>query len=449
MVSWKKGLLAVGILILILALISGCDDPDEKEVEEEVEDVEEEKEVVIGFSGPLSGPAAEYGEDNRDGMDMAINDINEAGGINVDGINYTLRLESLDDQADPTQAVTNAERLKDSYNVPAVYNPVATAITPTLGINEEEGHEFIMMAYTSTPLELEIDNDLVMYIPPSFTSWVQHLSTWAWEEGWRDAAMLVTAGAYGDGWREAFELFWEDELGGNVVADHPANYYEQTDFSTEVTSIMDAGADVILIGGPSAPTGLAVEQAREMGYEGGFIMIDQAKVNYLEEVLDGLDLLDGMICLGPPAQAHTPSAVEFDERLAAEYQPTAVTFEHSNAYAATILLAKAMEEAGSVEDPYAIREAIPDTLPLLDGDVDYPLVLEYYGIHDTGRLLYPINNVMVRDGEYDEMQSIVWAAESQEEFEEIVSMLTIDPERGEDYFNYLWFEEYGIFEPYD
>ncbi|MFW6334887.1 MAG: ABC transporter substrate-binding protein, partial [Desulfosalsimonas sp.] len=39
------------------------------------------KEVVIGFTGPLSGPAAQYGRDNVAGLEMAIQDINDAGGI--------------------------------------------------------------------------------------------------------------------------------------------------------------------------------------------------------------------------------------------------------------------------------------------------------------------------------------------------------------------------------
>ena len=41
------------------------------------------KEVVIGYTGPLSGVAAEYGQDCANGVEMAINDINAAGGITV------------------------------------------------------------------------------------------------------------------------------------------------------------------------------------------------------------------------------------------------------------------------------------------------------------------------------------------------------------------------------
>ena len=85
---------------------------------------------------------------------------------------------------------------------------MATGIYPTLEINTEEGNEFIMMAYTSTPDELRIDNELVIWIPPAFTCYVQSQSELAWELGWRKVGMLITAGAYGDVWHDTFKKQW-------------------------------------------------------------------------------------------------------------------------------------------------------------------------------------------------------------------------------------------------
>ena len=62
-------------------------------------------EIVIGYTGPLSGPAAEYGQDIFNGVDMAVKELNAAGGITVKGKKYTFRLDKLDDRVDPTQAV--------------------------------------------------------------------------------------------------------------------------------------------------------------------------------------------------------------------------------------------------------------------------------------------------------------------------------------------------------
>src|SRR5208337_3323177 len=73
--------------------------------------VVEAKEVTIGFTGPISGVAAEYGQDCLNGLEMAVNDINAGGGITVGGEKCTLKLVKLDDMIDPTQAVNNCRRL--------------------------------------------------------------------------------------------------------------------------------------------------------------------------------------------------------------------------------------------------------------------------------------------------------------------------------------------------
>nr|MBP9651202.1 ABC transporter substrate-binding protein [Syntrophaceae bacterium] len=114
-------------------------------------------EIVLGYTGPLSGPAAEYGQDILNGVDMAVKELNAGGGISVKGKKYTFKLERLDDRIDPTQAVNNARRFKSNGAI-AVFNGVFNTIAPIMKINEEKGAEFIMMAYTSTPLAEKLGN---------------------------------------------------------------------------------------------------------------------------------------------------------------------------------------------------------------------------------------------------------------------------------------------------
>ncbi|MBA4394891.1 MAG: ethanolamine utilization protein EutJ, partial [Desulfobacca sp.] len=206
------------------------------------------KDVVIGFTAPLSGPAAEYGQDCVNGIDMAVNEINKAGGITVKGQKYTFKLEKLDDRVDPTQAVNNARRFRDQYKAPVVWNPVFNTLAPMMQINQEKGNEFIMMGYTSTPKIVEMNNKLLVAIPPNFVVYVQAFTDMAMAQGWRKAAMVVTLGAYGDEWRHAFKSYWEKK-GGTITADKPANYYTETDFSAPLTAALATKPDVLLIGG--------------------------------------------------------------------------------------------------------------------------------------------------------------------------------------------------------
>ena len=448
----KKNVRMWLVFALVLSLVAvfavGCPDEDEPATDPGEDPEDEAEEVVIGYTGPLSGPAAEYGEDCRDGVHMAIKELNDAGGITVDGQDYKFTLEALDDGTDPGQAVSNAERLRDVEDAIAVWNPVATTINPMLEVNEEPGAEFLVMGYTSTPEELEADNELVTWIPPAFTgAYVQGLGNWVHEDGWEDVAMLVTAGAYGDGWRNLFEIYWEEYLGGNIVADHPANYYEQTDFSTEITAIMGEDPDGILLGGPSAPTALVIEQLREMGYDGGIMIIDQAKINYLEEVMGGLDLLDQTYAIGPPEETFSPGSENFQQMVAEEFEPTAVVWEHALNFNAMIILARAMEEAGTVDDPHAIRDAMPDVFPILDAEEDAPLATEYFGIYDTGRFKGLASLCKVEDGEYEEVITNVWFAETEEEYDEILQQVTLPEGDTPDDHDFMWLEGENIYTP--
>ena len=75
---------------------------------------EKNTEFIIGMSGPLSGGAALYGEAVRNAAQMAIDEINEAGGLN--GVKF--RLLALDDANDADKVATNyAELLKKGTQV--------------------------------------------------------------------------------------------------------------------------------------------------------------------------------------------------------------------------------------------------------------------------------------------------------------------------------------------
>ncbi len=247
-------------------------------------------EIVIGFTGPLSGPAAEYGQDCVTGLDMAIKEINAAGGITVEGQKLLFRLEKLDDKVDPTLSMSNARQFL-AQNALAVYNPVFGTMGALMKINQEECNEFLLIGLTSSPKASLTGNKLLITMSTPLTVYAQILADMAWERGWRKAAMVVTLGSYGDEWREAFKTYWK-KLGGTITADKPANYYTKTDYSAPLAAALATNPDVMLIGGPSATTALVIEQSRNMGYKGGFLLVDQAKMDYIAQMLEGTSLME-------------------------------------------------------------------------------------------------------------------------------------------------------------
>ncbi len=381
------------------------------------------EEVVIGFTGPLSGPAAQYGKDNVAGLEMAIEDINAGGGIKINNKTYTFKLKTYDDHIDPTAAVNNARRLRSRDGARVIFNPVFNTLAPIMQVNTQRGSEFLLMAYTSTPAIDQIKNDLTISVPPPFSAYVNAFSKLAWDKGWRKGAMVVTLGAYGDEWREAFKEHWE-ELGGQITADKPANYYTETDFSAQISAALATKPEFMLIGGPSDTTALVIEQARNLGFKGGFILVDQAKMNYIAEVGFKGDLTKMNNVIGvartldlAPAEIMEP----FVNRYRKAYGRVA-TSENVLNYSAMRMLAAAMETAGSVEDPAAIKAAFKKILPM---DAKINLVF-YMGIQHT-RMVIPGTIQMIENGQYGKPIQNIWWAKTQEDYAEIVKSI---PERG-------------------
>jgi branched-chain amino acid transport system substrate-binding protein len=370
-------------------------------------------EIVVGYTGPLSGPAAEYGQDCLNGVDMAVKELNAAGGISVKGKKYTFRLEKLDDRTDPTQALNNARRLKANKAV-AIFNGVFNTLASMAKVNEEKGNEFILMAYTSTPKVVQLGNKLLVgTTAPPFTVYIQQFVDLAQKEGWKKVAMVATLGAYGEEWRQAFRDYWI-KMGGTITIDKPANYYTETDFSAPLTAALATKPDAMLIGGPSATTALVIEQARGMGFKGGFILIDQAKMDYIADILKGIKLMDNTIGVAGAMTVFVPITRDWEKRYKGAYKriPTSEVLRN---YGGMMALARSIEVAGTTTDIHAIRAAFPKALPIL-GD---KLPTEIFGINPNGRLLINGSVQQIKNGKLQEPQQYFWWIKNQKEWDAI------------------------------
>ena len=371
------------------------------------------EDIVIGFSGPLSGPAAEYGQDMVNGIDMAINEINAAGGITVNGKKHLFKLEKLDDKTDPTSAVNNARRLRSNKAI-AVFNGVFTTIAAMNKVNQEKGNEFLLMAYTSTPKLYDMGNKLLIGVTaPPFTVYLEQFAASAMKKGYKKIAMVVTAGAYGEEWRVAFKEHWT-KLGGVITADKPTNYYTETDFSAPLTAVLATNPDCLLIGGPSATTALVIEQARSMGFKGGFITIDQAKLDLIAHLLRGYKLMNNTIGVATPMSVPVPASIAYEKKYKATYKRM-VTSEGFRNYGGMVALAKAIEKSGTTTDVYKIRADFHKALPL-NGNIT---PTEIFGITEKGGLLINGSTQTVENGNLTPPIQYFWWIKSDQEWENI------------------------------
>ena len=312
-------------------------------------------EVNIGFTGPLSGGAALYGENTLEGLRMAAEEINAAGGITVDGEKHTINIQALDDKYSPSQAAVNGKRLVQQYNAPVIFTPHSGGTFALQAFNERDG--FLVMSYTSVPAVTAKGNKLTVKIPPNFTDYIEPFSRITMDRFGNKLGVANATHDYAKYWTKEFVPVWR-ELGGEVAAMNPMDYNKSADFYTGVSKVLSEDPDVMFVGGASEPTGLVVRQARELGFEGGFILMDQAKMDEVAKVSGGIKSLEGSVGVVPLDKYENEGAKLFLEKWKKDHNGVA-TSETAYNYFAMYLIAQAMQEAGTVDDAKAIRAAIP------------------------------------------------------------------------------------------
>lgn len=347
-------------------------------------------EVNIGFTGPLSGGAALYGENTLSGLRMAAEEINANGGFDLNGEKTTINLVSLDDRYSPSQAATNAKRLKQESGVPAVFVPHSGGVFALQDFNEKDG--FLVMAYTSVPSVTEKGNALTLRIPPTFDGYVRAFTAYAQENLGKKLGMGGATHEYAKIWANMVENEWTSK-GGQVVANNPMDYNKSADFFTGVSRIIAENPDVMFVGGASEPTGLVVQQARQMGFQGGFVVMDQAKIDEVAQVAGGLDMLEGAVGVVPLSVYETKTARDFIKRYQAKYDKMPGS-EAAYNYLALHALVEAMDATEST-DPKTLRAAIGDALKNMDASKN---PYEVHEVTDKGGFVTQTTMAVVKGG---------------------------------------------------
>lgn len=353
-----------------------------------------DKVMQIGYSGPLSGGAAFYGKDVQSGLDMAINDINKAGGIKVGGEKVTLKLVALDDRYLPNETATNVKRLT-GQGVKFIVVPHAGGIMTVQPMTTRDP-SFLLVAYSSDPGILATNNPLTFMLPPRFDNYAAPFVKTQMKAFGKKLGMVGTSSAYGKQWAEVITNEWKKQ-GGTVQTNNAVDYNTTVDFSSAVTKALGEKPDVLFIGGPSQPTAMVIKAAREQGFKGGFIVMDQAKFEQMETVIPK-NYLDGSVGVLPTKEfAGTQLFVTKYQGL---YKKVP-TSEAALNYMGINVLAKAMELAGTIDDPAKVRAQLNAAAKATPQSKS---VFKLVGVTDQGHVDAEFIIASVKDGKYTKLR---------------------------------------------
>ena len=321
------------------------------------EAVEEEPELqtgvlTVGVMNVFTGFAAVFGPIIEGTLDLVADDINASGGIRVGDTAYTLEFRNYDTAWDPEQTVVAASQAVDRDEVDFIYNSVgfiAPSVQSVVGDREililcvcEGGTGYLT---AEQPLTFK----LLWSIPDSAVAGLRYLNDSG--SGITRVALLSTEGA--DAREDARILApAAEELGFDVVSnDFVAPGTD--DYYPALTGILDNEPEVIITNGTVTSTiVLIVRQARELGYEGIFLLNDGLDLfPFIEAGL--VDELEGS--LGVPVfsipEDRMPDVIE-----AVGPEPPSFL---ALVYDVGLLLAAAIEEAQSI-DSVAVADALED-----------------------------------------------------------------------------------------
>ncbi|MFT4268099.1 MAG: ABC transporter substrate-binding protein [Xenophilus sp.] len=348
--------------------------------------------VKIGFSGPLSGGAALYGKNVLEGMQIAMDEINAAGGVEVAGKKVKLEIAALDDKYNPSETAINAQRLVQESKTPAILVPHSGGIYAVQTTNERQ--KLLLLAYSSTPPITERGNKLTYRIPPEYTGYVAPFIQYAMGKFGKNVALAAGDHDYAKIWAKDFKAAWE-KAGGKVVADNPMSYNKSADFYSGVSKVLAAKPDVLFIGGASEPTGLVIKQAREQGFKGGFMIIDQAKPEEVAKVAGGYAAMEGAIGVMPVVDDPVPATQAFVQRYRKTHPDKDPSYEVTLNYTAVHVLAQAMKLAGTATDAAAIRSQLDKAAKSLPVSVNFQGL---GGVNAQGGAEYILRTAVIEGG---------------------------------------------------
>src|SRR5699024_5384007 len=218
--------------------------------------------IKIGSMFELTGAAAAYGTSMNNAVHMAVDEINEAGGI--DG--KQVEVVEYDTKTDETEATSITTRLGTRDNVAAIIGPATTG-SMQAAIPSANAAEVPIMSPTATDDGVLTASDGSVHPDAwrtSFTNSFQGsaLAQFANNELNAKKAVILSDNSsdYAIGLTETFK----EVFNGEIVASE--NFSEgETDFSAVLTNIKGVDFDVLYVPGYYEEAGPIIKQAREMG----------------------------------------------------------------------------------------------------------------------------------------------------------------------------------------
>jgi len=306
-------LLAMTVLTLGTLLLSGCGN--------------EAKPVRIAAAGNWR---EFHGAMNKRGIDLAIEEINAAGGVR----GRPIQLVAQDDSSDGTRAVTVASEFFNDATILGVVGHIESG--PMVAAAKIYDQGLPAVATTATSPDLSGMSPWVFRVISSDSVNGRDIASYARRLGLRRAAIIYENNSYGRGLADAFER----HFGGEIIGSNPIATDSTADFEPHVSWMRSRRPDVVFVAGTASPGIALLREARRQALSATFIGGDGWSGVAVSPAAEG-------VVVATPFTARDPrdEVRRFVQAFRARYEmePDA---NAALAYDATRLLAQAIEKGG-------------------------------------------------------------------------------------------------------
>lgn len=386
----KKAGVVVALMLLTGVLLWGCQKADTSTIR-------------VGMIAELTGAIPAVGASSKNAAEMAVKEINDAGGIDVGGKKYTIQLFIEDSASKPEQAAAAAQKLITQQNVVAIVGPNSSSNAIPASEIAESSKVVLITPWSTNPkttLDAKTGAPKKFIFRAAFIDPFQGrvVAKFAMDtmKAKKVAVLYDVASDYNKGIAEIFKKTFE-EMGGQVVAFESYTTNDK-DFSAQLTKIKSAGPDVIYLPNYYNEVPLQVQQAHRLGIKVPFLGSDSWGSQDLTK-LCGQDCEGFYFSTHYSAESAAPVTKKFIQAYTAAYgkapdDVAALTYDSVG------LLKQAIVAAGKL-DRQAVRDAMAK-IPNYDGVTGKMQFREGSGDPVKSAVI-----VQIKDGKF------VWFADAQ------------------------------------
>ena len=324
--------------------------------------------IKIGVMGTFSGEQAVDGENMQGAIDLVKQELEESGGLEVNGQLYPVEFIIGDTEGKPEQAVNVMQKFINQDKVVGVLGPNNSSdCLAAYEVSQEAGIPAITNTGTNIGVTQVGDYCFRACFIDPFQG--QIMAKLALEDcGATTAAVLYNnADAYSTGLQEAFVDAFE-QGGGTIVALEAFAGTEVKDYSAQLTAIMNADPDVFFVPTQINMIPMILQQTRAMGIDCQLLGCDSWDYDYMPSLV-GEDVVEGALYV-TGFSPYADSAKDFVQAFS-DLNGFEPSFCSSMMYEAAHIMLAGIQSAGTTEGA-ALRDAIAASdLQLPSGELKY------------------------------------------------------------------------------